>query len=544
MLEGQNSTKKVQFCPAFLLCGAICLICPFPASLTVMADGLLTMTLKDEDTGEPVISRMELYRHLPQVSARAQKRLSKSATKPIPIRQTVPAGIGTVIDEQVELELPEGDYRFKLIRGPEYRLLTGGFTMEKTSLDENHTKLPRMVDMYKEGWVSGDCFVTPSPNSLPLRMASEDLHVAAVTEDVPAKPIPKRGKDRPLTHAPSWIRHDVTFAQGLAYYGLDQQTAESLQAEPDALDGLPFLIAAANADQETPVKIAIENPFSWQLPIWLASGKVDGYFVLGDWLRLDRQVLTIKEGPVPDYFAIREATQVGRYGEQIYRHLLDCGIRLVPLAGGGDQSTDLPVGYNRMYVTSAVDDGYEDSLQKPSVAATAEQWWANLWQGHSVATNGPMLRPLIGGKVPGYTFRGSAGQALRLQPELNLSVRDPVDYLEVIHNNQVHYSARLDEFAKAGGKIPPIEASESGWVIIRVLTLHDQHYRAAVTAPWWIEFDGERRVSKTSVEFFQTWQAGYEKHLQKTQAGQLAQYAPYIQAARKFWQMKLSEAVD
>jgi hypothetical protein len=197
-----------------------------------------------------------------------------------------------------------------------------------------------------------------------------------------------------------------------------------------------------------------------------------------------------------------------------------------------------------MYVTSAADDGYEDTLQKPSVAATAEQWWANLWQGHSVATNGPMLRPLIGGKVPGYTFRGSAGQALRLQPELNLSVRDPVDYLEVIHNNQVHYSARLDEFAKAGGKIPPIEASESGWVIIRVLTLHDQHYRAAVTAPWWIEFDGKRRVSKTSVEFFQTWQAGYEKHLQKTQAGQLAQYAPYIQASRKFWQSKLAEAVD
>ena len=81
MLEGQNSTKKVQFCPAFLLCGAICLICPFPASLTVMADGLLTMTLEDEDTGEPVISRMELYRHLPQVSARAQKRLSKKGMR-------------------------------------------------------------------------------------------------------------------------------------------------------------------------------------------------------------------------------------------------------------------------------------------------------------------------------------------------------------------------------------------------------------------------------------------------------------------------------
>lgn len=544
MLEGQNSRKNLRFPFAFWLSAAFSLLCPFPAKLTVNADGLLTMTLEDEETGQPVTSRIELYRHLPQITARAQKRLSKNATKPIPIRQTIPAGIGTVLDERVELELPPGDYHYKLIRGPEYRWLTGGFTMEKTSLDEHHKTLPRMVDMYKQGWVSGDCFVTPSPNSLPLRMASEDLHVAAVTQDVPAKPIPKRGRDRPLTYAPSWIRHDVTYAQGLSYYGLNEPTAESLQIDPKSLDGLPFLIAAANANLEQPVKIAIENPFSWQLPVWLASGKVDGYFLLGDWLRLDRQVLTIKEGPVPDYFAIREATQVGRYGEQIYRHLLDCGLRLVPLAGGGDQSANLPVGYNRLYVTRAVDDGYDESLQQPTIPTTSEQWWANLWQGHSVATNGPMLQPLISGKVPGHTFKGSAGQTLRLQPELNLSVRDQVDYLEVIHNNQVHYSARLDEFAKAGGKIPPIEASESGWVIIRVMTLHDQHYRAAVTAPWWIEIDGKRRVSKTSVEFFQAWQAGYETHLQKTQADQLAQYAPFIQASRKFWQTKLAQAVE
>ena len=116
MLEGQNSRKNLRFPFAFWLSAAFSLLCPFPAKLTVNADGLLTMTLEDEETGQPVTSRIELYRHLPQITARAQKRLSKNATKPIPIRQTIPAGIGTVLDERVELELPPGDYHYKLIR--------------------------------------------------------------------------------------------------------------------------------------------------------------------------------------------------------------------------------------------------------------------------------------------------------------------------------------------------------------------------------------------------------------------------------------------
>ena len=202
---------------------------------------------------------------------------------------------------------------------------------------------------------------------------------------------------------------------------------------------------------------------------------------------------------------------------EIYRHALDAGLPIVPLAGGGDQSAQTPVGYNRMYVTRG--DGSSGDVQSPDLPQSQSEWWRNLWLGHSVATNGPLLRPMVAGKLPGTTFYGRAGEVLRLQAELNLTVRDPVEYLEVIHNNKVHYSARLDEFARAGGVIPAIDAKESGWIVIRILTLHGEHYRAAMSAPWWIEFDGRRRVSKESVKFFTDWLADYETRLRKLPAG-------------------------
>lgn len=509
------------------------LACWLTSASAIFADGgSLTLKLTDETSGESVISRVEFFRGAAPQSQRE---------KQMPIRQTVSAGIGVVVDRSVVLELPDGPYRFRIIRGPEYRIVNGTFDLEKTSLDEKTVALPRMADLASEGWLGGDCCVVASSASVPLRMASEDLHVAAVLGSQPAKPIPRRDADEAIAHDPTWIRTDITHHNGLVYYGLDEQSESMPSQDANPFD---FLVAAQSttnpsttnpsASDQAPSRVGIENPFAWELPVWLASGKVDGIFVLGDWLRLDKPVLSVRDGRGQDSFSLSDPTQVGRYAERIYRHALDAGINLVPLAGGGDQSAQTPIGYNRLYVTGR-DSESVDAMQSPRRPASPQAWWDGVWKGCSVATNGPLLRPLVGGKLPGHVFTARAGEVLRIQPELNLAVRDPVEYLEVIHNNRVHYSARLDEFAKAGGEIPAIMAEESGWVIIRVLTLHDEHYRAAITAPWWIEFDGQRRVSAESVQFFRDWLAEYETRLKRLPPNELAEYVPYIQAARRFW---------
>ncbi len=480
-------------------------------------NGTLTLKLEDETSGEPVISRVEFFRGAAPQPTRSRRRQRGPIS--MPIRQTVDTGLGVVVDRQIDLELPDGPYQFTITRGPEYRIIQGNFELEKTSLDEKTVRLPRMVDMAKQGWLSGDCCVAASSSSLPLRMASEDLHVAAVLGQRVAKPVAHRDADTPWHHEPIWIRNDAIADNGLVYYGLPDTAGDELESDPDEIS-LDRLVARGK-DKDAPIRIGIENPFAWELPVWLASGQVDGLFVLGDWLRLDKRVLKTSDGRMPDAFSFGEATQLGRHAEMIYRHALNCGIPLVPLAGGGDGSAKTPVGYNRLYVAA----GNEG----------AEQWWDNVWQGRSVATNGPLLRPLLADQIPGHTFSGRHGEELRLQPTLELAVRDPVEYLEVIHNNRVHYSARLDEFAAAGGEIPPIMAKSSGWVVIRVMTLHEEHYRAAISAPWWIEFDGQRHVDPVSVQFFRDWLTDFEKRLTRLPAPELKRYVPYVRATRKFW---------
>ncbi|QDT03658.1 hypothetical protein K227x_20420 [Rubripirellula lacrimiformis] len=483
------------------------------------AGGVLNLTVHDEETGDPTITRVEIFR-------------LEQPDKPMKIRKSVPAGMGVVLDRSLELSLPDGGYQFRMIRGPEYRIITGNFSLEKASLDEHNVDLPRMVNMRSKGWTSGDACVTASPNSLPLRMVSEDLHLAAVMGHVDAKPIPRRDRDDPPIIDPMWIRDDVATHDGLAFYGLDPN-----QHPPS--ESIPSQWIAATSDQSD-VQIAIENPFAWALPIWLASERIDGFFVLGDWLRLDRKVLSVRSGQQTQSLVKGTHHAVGRWAEQIYWKLLDAGFRIAPLAGSGDDSGLSPIGYNRLYVAEPLESYNEDAELEANPVQSETNWWRSAWAGQSVATNGPMLRPVLAGKIPGHVFHATTGEALEMHPEVRLATRDPVDYLEVIQNGQVHYKARLDEFAKAGGIIPPLLIKESSWVMMRVVTLHDDHYRIATSAPWYIDFDGHRRVTTDAVLFFQKWQSDYEERLKRLPPTELAKHIPYVKAAREFWNQRLS----
>lgn len=492
------------------------------SAIASAAGGVLNLTVHEEASGEPTTTRVEIVR-------------AEKPDHPMPIRKAVSAGVGVVLDRSLELNLPDGGYQFRMIRGPEYRIISGTFALDRTSLDEHNVDLPRMIDMRAKGWTSGDCLVVASPISLPLRMVSEDLHVAAVAGRVDAKPIPRRDRDDPPIIDPMWIREDVTAHDGLAFYGLDESFSGAMDGDAIASDW----IAAANG---TNAKVVIENPFAWSLPVWLASERVDGMMVLGDWLRLDKKVTKVKNGRPTQALIADTPLSVGRWAEAIYWNILDAGFRIAPMAGGGDDSAGTPVGYNRMYVADPLE-GYEDDEQlEARPVGGSDAWWNAAFAGQSVLTNGPMLRPMLGGKIPGHVFTATAGEALQLQPEMRLAVRDPVDYLDVIHNGQVHYSAKLDDFAKGGGVIPPLVIQESGWVVMRVVTGFEDHYRVAMSAPWYIEFDGQRRITPESIAFFGKWLVEHESRLRELPPGELAKHVPYVKAARAFWKSRANGA--
>jgi hypothetical protein len=497
------------------------------------AGGSLTVSVREESDDQPLITRVVIRR-------------AENPNQRVVVRRTVPAGIGFVVDRSAEFSLANGQYQFRMIRGPEYRIISGNFALERTSLDDHAVALPRMVNMLQEGWTSGDCCVPASPYSLPLRMASEDLHLAGVLGHMDAKPIAGRSDDEPPENEPSWIDERATHEHGLVFYRfggtppMDANEPEPAKLGADSgIAALPVerLVKQGASDE---VRIAVENPFAWQLPVWLASGQLDGFFLLGDWLRLDRRIVSITDGRGPQGVTTGGNKAIGRWAEQIYWNLLEAGFRIPPLAGSGDQANATPVGYNRLYVGEPSQDDASGKLDVRPVASQ-QQWWEAAWRGQSVATNGPLLRPRLGNEIPGHVFKATAGEVLQLQPELQLAVRDPVEYLEVIHNGKVHYSARLDEYAKAGGMIPPVMAKESGWVTMRVVTLYEDHFRAAMSAPWYIEFDGQPRVTTKAVDFFRQWLGDYEARLKRLPPQELQRHVPYVRAARDFWARKAQQ---
>jgi hypothetical protein len=313
----------------------------------------------------------------------------------------------------------------------------------------------------------------------------------------------------------------------LVLYGIPESTEIPAGALPSEM------LAAAVGDDS--VRVAVENPFAWPLPVWLASGEIDGLFLLGDWLCPGKSVLKVPDGRGPQGSGLGDGLAVGRWAERIYWNLLEAGFRIPPLAGSGSEGRSTPVGYNRLYVAEQLEAYQEDGVIDARRLLTPGAWWDAAWRGRSVATNGPLLRPKLGGQIPGHVFKATAGEVLQLQPELNLSVRDPVEYLEVVHNGKVHYSARLDEFAEAGGVIPPLLVKESSWVTIRVVTLFEDHFRAAMSAPWYIDFDSQPRMTSKGVDFFRSWLAEYETRLKRLPPEQLARHVPFVRSARSFW---------
>ena len=91
--------------------------------------------------------------------------------------------------------------------------------------------------------------------------------------------------------------------------------------------------------------------------------------------------------------------------------------------------------------------------------------------------------------------------------------------------------------------MPLMEVDESSWVIIRVVTLHEDHYRAAEPRRGTSISITNRVSAKRASKFFQQWLAEYEDRLKRLPPAELQRHIPYVRAARKFWAQKAEIAV-
>ncbi len=287
--------------------------------------------------------------------------------------------------------------------------------------------------------------------------------------------------------------------------------------------------------------------FARDLPIWIAAGQIDSVQLANRHLEREGFVDNEAGGWKRDPVLFPKPYGNGRWSQEIYYHLLNCGLRIPPTAGSGSGANNNPVGYNRLYVHVDADaaDG-ENAAPANAEKVTWDRWWDALRAGRVTITNGPLIRTSVEGHLPGHVFKSDAGQSIELLIALTLSTRDKIRYLDVIKNGRSEIEANLDEFKAAAGKLPPLKFNESGWFVVRAITENDKTYRYATTAPYYVEIGYQRRISRKSAQFFLDWTNARAAEIAKDGGGadsesmQVARQA--VEKAQTYWNAILAKA--
>ena len=266
---------------------------------------------------------------------------------------------------------------------------------------------------------------------------------------------------------------------------------------------------------------------AWDLPMWIASRRLGSLMVLGPPLQADA-IRTPSVGWRPhDPELFPGDLGPARWSEAIYFRLLNCGLRLPPLAGSGSGWNSNPVGYNRVYV----------HLAGP---LTEDAWWEGLTAGRVMITNGPLMLPLVNGEMPGHVFRAAQGQQIVLQPSLNLYTREKIDYLELIQDGRIRENIPLKDWVKEQGRLPSVTFDRSGWLIIRAVTDSPRTLRTVMTGPYYVQIGEQPAVSRQAAEFFREWAQLRKEHLVADQVS--AEVLRFHRAALTYWQQQVDRA--
>lgn len=442
-----------------------------------------------------------------------------------------------VCDGTATLDLPPGEYRAVVERGPEYHVTTNVLRVTASDPASSRTiRLERLTDLTREGWWSGDLHVHRPLNDIELLMRGEDLHIAPVITwwnsrgPWASTPMPRQRVvrfDANRFYAPL-AGEDERGGGALLYFGLNAP----LPLDGSSREFPPSLAFLRQAKETDPAAVSgpvgawaeIEKPFWWDVPIWLASGLVDSVGIAHNHLQRGGVLENEAWGRLRDRSQYPGPQGNGRYTQALYYHILNSGLRLPPSAGSASGVLPNPVGYNRAYVH------VEGEL-------TWEKWWSGLRAGRVFVSNGPLLRVGANGQWPGHVF--TTNRSFSVLIEGALDSREPIAAVELVRNG------RVEPFTLPGR----ITMDESGWFLVRAIADVPHTFRFASTGPWYVEIPDARTplrpVRKESAQFFLDWTRERAKSVAAavTNAAERAAALEPVHAAERFWETKVSQSI-
>jgi TolB protein len=212
-----------------------------------------------------------------------------------------------------------------------------------------------------------------------------------------------------------------------------------------------------------------------ELPVDVALGKVDYIEVVG--------------------FSEHKSTA------EVWYRLLNLGFHL-PAAGGTDALANFaslrgPVGLNRVY--AKVQQGRLD----------ISSWLDSLKQGHTFATNGPLLGLALGGKEVGEELRLPVG-GNRVPFKAWLRSIVPLDHLQLVCNGAVAEDLKLNPDHQSADLQGSIPVSRTGWCLLRAWADKPESpvldlYPYATTGPLYVKVGASSAKSVEDAAYFIAW---------------------------------------
>ena len=478
-------------------------------------DGQLTIRVADEKTGQPLAVRMELR---------------NSHGKPVRVRPEGAVVLDNylVFDGSVTLDLKKGNYEFFLEAGPEFQTRQGQFTIERHAEDSTDVQLTRRVNMRNEGWWGADLDVSQELDNMPLLMRAAGLDYVPVTVAANIRGkcsvMKLRGNEPTSSLSPPlfgpWASLD--YRQGGGLLLIAEETPFPVCGKGADESSLEVLRSASEIGNHG---IAL-NPFAWDLPLWISSGKLAAVQLIHRQALVDKGIDNEDGGYRRNKKFFPAPMGNGRWSETIYHHLLNCGLQIPPVAGSGSGINGNPVGTNRVYAWCEGD-------------FSREAWFAALRAGQVMVTNGPLLRTKVEGYPPGHVFRLAAGESHDFQIALSLTFYEKaaVDYLDILKNGEVIHQIRLHDLARNQGRLPLLSFDSSGWFAVRAMTSNTKNYQFATTGPYYVQSDYQPYISRRSVQFFLDWLAAAEQEFAGNEVAIAA-----VGKARPFWEGLLEKA--
>ncbi len=197
----------------------------------------------------------------------------------------------------------------------------------------------------------------------------------------------------------------------------------------------------------------------------------------------------------------------------VWYRLLNLGFHL-PAAAGTDAMANFaslrgPVGLNRVYA------------KVPQGRLDIHSWLDALKQGHTFATNGPLLGLVLGGKEEGEELRLSAGEH---QVPFRAWLRSivPVDHLQLVCNGVVASDLPLNADRQSSDQAGTIPISRSGWCLLRAWAEKPAYpvldlYPYATTSPVYVNAGASSPKSAEDAAYFIAW---IDRLLQSSQSNQ------------------------